>query len=222
VFQIGQLRSRAAFRRSLAPAFCTNQDKRPDILARRAGRRPGIHRLAASHSHEPPDADTCCGTPPRKRDTENWIGHLKPSFLGRMPHWLRHAALPSGEDGRGEGKLNCRSGEGQRARSDRPTGGGYSASGTRGQSPWRSRTIKATEAISLPQPQRGSGNGTLARRAPTGDVTASRAKTRMLRHRRSAAGRSECVAGARTARREARAPAGQRLDQTRYISSDSR
>mgnify|MGYP000275812923 CR=1 FL=1 len=29
------------------------------------------------------------------------IGHLKPSFLGRMPHCLRHAALPSGEDGRG-------------------------------------------------------------------------------------------------------------------------
>ena len=45
-----------------------------------------------------------------------------------------------------------------------PHGGGYSASGTRGQSPWRSRTIKGTEAISLPQPQRGTGNGTLARR----------------------------------------------------------
>ena len=36
--------------------------------------------------------------------------------------------------------------------------------GTRGQSPWRSRTTNETEAISLPQPQRGTGNGTLARR----------------------------------------------------------
>ena len=47
---------------------------------------------------------------------------------------------------------------------------------------------------------------------PTGGVTASRAKTRPLRHRRSAASRSECAAGARTARREARAPAGQPKD----------
>lgn len=49
-----------------------------------------------------------------------------------------------------------------------PLGGGYSALGTRGQSPWRSRTIKRTEAISLPQPQRGTGNGTLARRDADG------------------------------------------------------
>ena len=47
---------------------------------------------------------------------------------------------------------------------------------------------------------------------PTGDVAASRAKTRPLRHRRSAASRSERAAGARTARREARAPAGQPKD----------
>ena len=45
---------------------------------------------------------------------------------------------------------------------------------------------------------------------PTGDVAASRAPTRPVRHRRSSASRSECAAGVRTARREARAPAGQR------------
>ena len=44
---------------------------------------------------------------------------------------------------------------------------------------------------------------------PAGDVTASRAKTRPLRHRRSAANRGERASVARTARREARAPAGQ-------------
>lgn len=49
-----------------------------------------------------------------------------------------------------------------------PHGGGYSASGTRGQSPWRSRSIKGTEAISLPQPQCGIDNGTLARRDANG------------------------------------------------------
>jgi hypothetical protein len=47
---------------------------------------------------------------------------------------------------------------------------------------------------------------------PTGDVAASRAPTRPLRHRRSADSRSECASGARTARREARAPAGQLKD----------
>ena len=45
-----------------------------------------------------------------------------------------------------------------------PHGGGYSALGTRGQSPWRSSSTKETEAVSLPQPQRGINNGTLARR----------------------------------------------------------
>ena len=39
---------------------------------------------------------------------------------------------------------------------------GYSALGTRGQSPWRSRSTKETEAVSLPQPQQGTGDGTLA------------------------------------------------------------
>ena len=59
-----------------------------------------------------------------------------------------------------------------------PLGGGYSALGTRGQSPWCSHTqgngavrlphLQATEAISLPQPQRGTNNGTLARRDADG------------------------------------------------------
>jgi hypothetical protein len=43
-------------------------------------------------------------------------------------------------------------------------------------------------------------------------VTASRVKTRLLRYRRSAASRSEGAVGARTVRREARAPAGQPKD----------
>jgi len=78
-----------------------------------------------------------------------------------------------------------------------PHGGGYSALGTRGQSPWRSHNIKGTEAISLPQPHRGTGNGTLARRDADGrrdgkqsedkDVapTAQRRQSKRRRGRRS-------------------------------------
>ena len=44
-----------------------------------------------------------------------------------------------------------------------PLGGGYSALGTRGQSPWRSRLF-GNGAVRLPLPQRGIGNGTVARR----------------------------------------------------------
>ena len=44
---------------------------------------------------------------------------------------------------------------------------------------------------------------------PTGGVAASRAMTRLSRHRRSAASRSACASAARTTRREARVPAGQ-------------
>lgn len=42
---------------------------------------------------------------------------------------------------------------------------------------------------------------------PTGGVAASRAMTRLSRHRRSAASRSECGSDARTTRREVRVPA---------------
>ena len=68
----------------------------------------------------------------------------------------------------GEGKPNRRTGAGQRARSDRHTGAAILLWGTRGQSPWRSRLSKGTEEVSLPQPQRGTGNGTLARRDADG------------------------------------------------------
>jgi len=78
-----------------------------------------------------------------------------------------------------------------------PHGGGYSALGTRGQSPWRSRSIKWSEEISLPQPYRGTSIGTLARRDTDGrrdgkqsedkDVapTAQRRQSKRRRGRRS-------------------------------------
>jgi prophage regulatory protein len=79
----------------------------------------------------------------------------------------------------------------------------------RGQSPWRSR-----------QSRKRGWSGSLSRNAaqataplhgatPTDDVTASRVKTGLLRHRRSAVSRNECAVGARMARRDARVLARQ-------------
>jgi hypothetical protein len=62
----------------------------------------------------------------------------------------------------GEGKLNRRPGAGQRARSDRHTGAAILLWETRGQSPWRSHQ-SGNGGGSLPQPQRCTNNGTLAR-----------------------------------------------------------
>ena len=93
-----------------------------------------------------------------------------------------------------------------------PHGGGYSALGTRGQSPWRSHTINERRRSASLSRSAAQATAPLRGATPTGDVTASRAPTRPLRHRRSAASQSECAAGARTARREARAPAGQPED----------
>ena len=92
-----------------------------------------------------------------------------------------------------------------------PLGGVYSALGTRGQSPWRSHPPE-NGAVRLPRPHRGTKTAPLHGATLAGDVAASRAKTRPLRHRRSAASRSEGAAGARTARRKARVPAGQPKD----------
>jgi hypothetical protein len=50
------------------------------------------------------------------------------SFLGRTPHGLGHAALPSCEDRRRRVGRIVDLGAGQRTRSDRHTGGDYSAS----------------------------------------------------------------------------------------------
>jgi hypothetical protein len=68
----------------------------------------------------------------------------------------------------GGGKAESPSWRGPAVAQRPPHGGGYSAWGTRGQSPWRSRTFEGTEAISLPRPRRGAGNGTLARRDADG------------------------------------------------------
>ena len=90
-----------------------------------------------------------------------------------------------------------------------PHGGGYSALGTRGQSPWCSRLSNELRRSASLSRNAAQSTAPLHSATPTGDVTASRAKTRLLRHRRSAASRSERAVGARTARREARAPSGQ-------------
>ena len=49
-----------------------------------------------------------------------------------------------------------------------PHGGNYSALGNERAKPLAFPSIKKTEAISLPQPQLGTGNGTLARRDADG------------------------------------------------------
>ena len=93
-----------------------------------------------------------------------------------------------------------------------PHGGRYSALGTRGQSPWRSHTIRRTEASA------SLSRAAAQERRPRNGATRSAAwrraerRARPLRHRRSAADRSEREAAARPARREARAPAGQHED----------
>ena len=46
---------------------------------------------------------------------------------------------------------------------------------------------KETEAISLPQPQRGTNNGTLAWRDAAGPLLASAERTQVLREKRSSA-----------------------------------
>jgi hypothetical protein len=56
-----------------------------------------------------------------------------------------------------------------------PHGGGYSALGTRGQSPWRSHSDKKYGGVSLPQPQRGTGTAPLHGVTPTDGVATSRA-----------------------------------------------
>ena len=83
---------------------------------------------------------------------------------------------------------------------------------TRGQSPWRSRLSNERRRSASLSRSAAQATAPLHGVTPTGDVTASRAKTRPLRHRRSAASQSECAAGARTARREAGVPAGQPKD----------
>ncbi len=85
------------------------------------------------------------------------------------------------------------------------------SSGTATETPARPRRPKISR-ISLKQYRRAAAeqerhpcNGA----PPTGGVAASRAMTRLSRHRRSAASRCECASDARTTRREARVPAGQ-------------
>lgn len=93
-----------------------------------------------------------------------------------------------------------------------PLGGGYSALGTRGQSPWCSRTINERRRSASPSRTAAQATAPLHGATPAGGVAASRAPTRPLRHRRSAASRSESAAGARATRREARVSAGQLKD----------
>lgn len=112
----------------------------------------------------------------------------------------------------GEGKLNRRPGAGQRARSDRHSGAAILLWEREGKAlgvPAQSKERRRSASLSRSAAQ---ATAPLPGATQTGDVTASRAKTRMLRHRRSAASRSESAAGARPARREASAPAGQPKD----------
>jgi len=89
-----------------------------------------------------------------------------------------------------------------------PHGGGYSALGTRGQSPWRSHAI-GNGGGSLPQPRKRHKDGALATarrgRRRGGEPSARQGCCAQC----SAAARSERETVARPARREARAPAGQ-------------
>jgi hypothetical protein len=89
-----------------------------------------------------------------------------------------------------------------------PHGGGYSALGTRGQSPWRSQAI-GNGGDSLSQPCKRHKDGALATarrgRRRGGEPSARQGCCAQ----RSAAARSERETVARPARREARAPAGQ-------------
>ncbi len=113
-----------------------------------------------------------------------------------------------------------------------PLGGGYSASGTRGQSPWCSRPIRKTgpsgslthrqRSRQAFQPPRGTNNGTLARRDADGRPAAARkslpvvarsgapAKGRSAaRSRASGTERGKSASGSARRRRALRSEAGQ-------------
>ncbi len=80
-----------------------------------------------------------------------------------MPHWLRHAALPSGEDGRGrESRIDALARASGRAAT--ATRGRLFCFGNERAKPLAFPLNPRTKPIRLPQPQRGTGNGTLARR----------------------------------------------------------
>jgi hypothetical protein len=91
-----------------------------------------------------------------------------------------------------------------------PHGGVHSGLGTRGQSPWRSLERSAAPAGATTSRVSGSQKRrprtVRRRRAMCGQAECA---ARLLHRRCSAADASEPAAGARPARREARAPAGQ-------------
>ena len=93
-----------------------------------------------------------------------------------------------------------------------PHGGNYSASGNERAKPLAFPLNKETEAISLPQPQRGIQTAPSHGATQTGGVAASEAGTRLLSQKDSAASARESAPVARPARREARVPAGQPTD----------
>ena len=68
----------------------------------------------------------------------------------------------------GEGKLNRHPWRGPADAQRPPHGGDYSALGTRGQSPWRSHTIKRKEAVSRPLPRCGITTAPLHKTTPAG------------------------------------------------------
>src|SRR3546814_10457275 len=90
---------------------------------------------------------------------------------------------------------------GQRARSDRHTGAAILLWEREGKALGVPAQTNERRRSASPSRNAAQATAPLHGATPTGDVTASRAKARMLRHRRSAASQSECAAGARPTRR---------------------
>ena len=151
--------------------------------ARQAGRRSYGRTPAASRSRWQCRANNRHGILRHKRDTpiaNRSSETFLPSAESRTGCDMRSAFRRGWE---GEGKLNRRPGAGQRARSDRHSGAAIllweregKALGVPAQSGRRSRQAPALadNGISrFPHPQRGTNNGTLARRDADGRPAAA-------------------------------------------------